>query len=439
MASRLTLGLGIMAGCGWLAAPPAGADETAAPGRVDEPAQVQKEPSPEKTGTDVRITLGEPRQVMHFHDPDAMGLFNVPDMHTAVLRQGDRSYLLWITGNIGPYGGAVARLSTEDFLHYQNAGPGTPTRAEPVLTPSFRAPAQPRARNARRAHRPNGEADEAGREEGNPQSCDADYAGANAVIPARNGKDLLMIYEAGNKTLGDTHVTHGWEYNVIALARSTDRGLTWKREGVILTGSDPKPTIQTGVSQPGVSEPGALVADGYLYVFFQYVPNQNSDPDAPSVIQVARAPVSTDGAPGTWMKYFEGSFSQPGIGGRGSRIVATGEGTGCTRPVQIWPAFSTYLNAYVLAFLGNEGWFFSTSTDLLAWSKPVNFLPMTMWQPRQAMDWNFILVTPGNEAGVLGQTGYVLYAHTGAKGKGNPNGFSPHMLWVRPFAFSRTR
>ena len=33
--------------------------------------------------------------------------------------------------------------------------------------------------------------------------------------------------------------------------------------------------------------------------------------------------------------------------------------------MQVWPAFSTFLNAYVLAFLGNEGWFFSTSTNLL--------------------------------------------------------------------------
>jgi hypothetical protein len=36
---------------------------------------------------------------------------------------------------------------------------------------------------------------------------------------------------------------------------------------------------------------------------------------------------------------------------------------GCTRPAQPWPVFSACLNAYVLVFLANEGWFFSTSTD----------------------------------------------------------------------------
>ena len=56
----------------------------------------------------------------------------------------------------------------------------------------------------------------------------------------------------------------------------------------------------------------------------------------------------------------------------------------------------------------------------------------------QPMDWNFVLVTPGNQAGVIGQTGYVLYAHSDAQGLGCGAGFAPHMLWVRPFAFAGT-
>jgi hypothetical protein len=47
-----------------------------------------------------------------------MGMFNVPDMHTAVLQRPDKSYLLWITGNIGPSGSSIAMLSTKDFLTY---------------------------------------------------------------------------------------------------------------------------------------------------------------------------------------------------------------------------------------------------------------------------------------------------------------------------------
>jgi hypothetical protein len=369
----------------------------------------------------IRITLGEPKQVLTYRKPDALGLFNVPDMHTAVLQRPDKSFLLWITGNVGPSAGSVARLSTTDFLHYENAGPGTATRAEPVMVPSCRADAQRVARPVPSCL----------------QNPDADYVGANFVMSTGNGQDLVMFYEAGNKSIGDKTIGHGWEYNVTARARSTDNGVTWKREDVILSGADPKPTERTDLTQPGISEPGAIVANGYIYMFYQYVPNLSSAPDAPSAIQMARAPLEGGGAAGTWMKYDQGSFSQPGVGGSGSPIVGTGGSSGCTRPVEVWPAFSTYLNAYVLTFLCNEGWFFSTSTDLVAWTAPVNFMPMKMWQPCQPMDWNYVLVTPGSQAGVIGRTGYVLYAHTDRRGMDCSNRFSPHMLWVRPFSFEK--
>ena len=393
--------------------------------------------SSDAVSQDVGITLGMPQQVLHRGSPDAMGLFNVPDMHTALLRRPDNSYWLWITGNIGPAAGSIARLSTKDFLHYENAGPGAGRRAQPVMTPSCRpegARNEGRGRGGRGQRR--GRAAASSSERRASASCaqnyDADYVGANAVMTSRNQEDLLMFYEAGTKTAGDTTIEHGWEYNVMALARSSDNGLTWKREGVVLSGSDPKPTARTTAAQPGVSEPGTLVVDQYIYMFFQYIGNRASA-DAPSVVQVARAPVASDGAPGAWSKYYNGSFSQPGLGGLGTPILAT-EKSGCTRPVQVWPATSTYLNAYVLTYLCNEGWFFSTSKDLVTWSPPTKFLSMAMFKSCQPMDWNFMFVTPGNQPGVIGQKGLVLYAHSDSKGLGC-GGFSPHMLWVRPFEF----
>jgi hypothetical protein len=310
----------------------------------------------------VRITLGSPQQILGFRQPNSFGLFDVPDMHTAVLQQPDKSYLLWITGNVGPSEGAVARLSTTDFLHYTNAGPGSPARAEPVLAPSCRAASTRAPRNPR--HQPNGSGGTIPTASCQ-QDADADYVGANAVIPAHAGSDLLMFYEAGNKSIGDGKIEHGWEFNVIARARSADSGVTWTRQDVVLSGTDPKPARRTEITQPGISEPGAIVANGYIYMFYQYVPNEAGDPDAPSVIQMARAPLASDGAAGAWMKYERGGFSQPGLGGRGSPIVATGGTSGCTRPVEVWPARSSYLDAYVLLYVCNEGWFFSTSTDLV--------------------------------------------------------------------------
>jgi hypothetical protein len=118
-------------------------------------------------------------------------------------------------------------------------------------------------------------------------------------------------------------------------------------------------------------------------------------------------------------------------------VIPTGPGTGCTRPVEVWPVFSTYLNAYVLLYLCDEGWFFSLSEDLVTWTAPVPFLCEVMWQRCQPMDWNYVFVTPGNPPGVIGQTGYVLYAHTDARGLNCPDGFSPHELWLGPFTFTK--
>ena len=380
----------------------------------------QTTPTPTKTVpvSSVSITLGTPQQIFHRGQPDAMGMWNVPDMHTAVLQQPDESYLLWITGDIGTRGlGSVAMLSTNDFLTYKNAGPGTPTKAEPVFHPSCRS--EDEAPSCK-------------------QNYDADYVGANSVITAKNGKDLLMFYEAGNRT-SESNPTNedsgGWEYNVMALARSADNGLTWRRQGVVLSGRDPKPASKPGTGQPGISEPGAIVVNGFIYMVYQYIPNQDSEPEAPSVIEVARAPVASDGMPGSWTKYYNGSFgSQPGLGGLGSPVVTTGKGTGCTRPVQVWPVYSTYLDAYVLLFLANEGWFFSTSTDLVKWTPPAQFLDMTMWREDQPMDWNYILVTPGNPGDVIDRTGYVLYASASSR-KESGGG---HELWVRPFTFNKS-
>jgi hypothetical protein len=363
------------------------------------------------------ITLDQglpPTQLFHDGQPDALGLWDVPDMHMSIIQESDNSYLVWVTGHIGTSYGSIGRLSTTDFLHYANAGPGTPAQARPVMIPSC----------------PNGDA-----------SCsrnyDADYIGANVVLRASNGTDLIMFYEAGIQYAAG-------EYNVMALARSSDNGLTWVRQGPVLSGPEPMPASTQGLTgQPGISEPGAVVANGYIYMIFQYIPNYSSEPEFPSVVQIARAPVASDGAPGTWMKFYNGTWSEPGLAGLADTLFGSVPGADtdtsvCTRPVQMWPVWSTYLNAYVLLFVANQGWYFSTSTDLVTWAPPKNFMAMPIFHDCEPTEMNYILVTPGNKPGEIGQTGYVLYSHTDVKGTGCPAGFFPHFLRARSFTFGKT-
>ena len=235
--------------------------------------------------TPVSITLGTPVTLFHLDSTDAMGMSNVPDMHIAPLQLPDSSYLVFIAGSVGgPKAGATGMLSTSDFLTYRNAGQGTATKVEPVLDPSC---------------------------PGNPgdsscwQEYDADYAGANFVWRAKNG-DLFMLYEGECRTFGSSPPNIGSPgYDVIALARSTDGGVSWMRMGPVITGTDPKSVTQPISGQPGVPEGGSIIANGYIYSFFPYLPN---DTASVSHIQVARSPVDSDGAAGTWTKYYNGTW-----------------------------------------------------------------------------------------------------------------------------------
>ncbi len=352
------------------------------------------------------ITLGTPRQLFHAGQPDALGMKGVPDQPLTPIQQPDKSYHLFIAGgDIGGERGLTGLIGTKDFLTY-SAVAGTPTEAQPVLVHS--CPGDPGPTTCR-------------------DNIDANYAGADLVFPSSNGKDLVMIYQGTTLNFGNT-VGGGAFYSVVALATSADNGITWSRRGAIITGSDPKPTANPRPGAHGADQSGAIVAGGYIYDFYPYFPNRS---DAAPAIQAARAPAAGDGASGTWTKYYDGSFgSQPGLGGLGSPVIATP--STCHRPAQPWLTFSTYLNRYVMVFICEEGWFFSTSADLITWAAPIQFFtaPAPMFTNGQETDENVSLVTPGNAGQVIGQTGYVLYASTPAWGK------EPHELWMRPFTFT---
>ncbi len=357
----------------------------------------------------VDIALGTPIQLFHPGKTDALGMTGVPDMHTAIVQQPDSSYRLWIAGrfNSDSVEGATGLITTKDFLSY--APVGNSKTAEVVLAPSCRP---------------------------GSLSCwnnfDADYAGADLVFPAANGKDLLMLYHGQTKYYGvrppNRQTDPSW--CEIGLARSSDNGVTWTGRVPVVSGRDVKPDSIPSPGIYGAVELGAILSGGFIYAFYSYFPTPHAPDDGPPTIQVARSPIGADGAPGTWTKYYNGAFgSEPGLGGLGSPVVPSI--SGATRPAQPWPVFNTFLDAYVLLFLCEEGWYFSTSTDLITWSAPKQFFqaPAKEFTAGQPTDENVIMVTPGYPGQVIGRTGYVLYAHTPAWGD------SAHELWMRPFTF----
>jgi hypothetical protein len=361
-----------------------------------------------------------PIQLMHFGAADAHGMAAMPDMHTALMRQPDGSYKLWVAGRFldGSVDGSTGQITTSDFRTF-GAGPltdGTGKETEPDFVPTCRGAAESTACW---------------------NNFDAVYSGADLVWQGTDG-DLRMLYHGACGYFGEAppdSVSATW--CEVGIARSLDGGVTWGAGAPVISGSDAKPATDPSAGIYGAVEPGALIANGYIYCYYDFFPLQGS-PE----IQVARSPVSADGAPGSWLKCHDSSFSEAGLLG-GSGTTSNGDQVvptiaGCTRPAQPWPVYSDYLGQWVLVYVGKEGWFFTTSSDLVYWNTPVRFFPfpgdsaLDNFHTGSPTYENVTLVTPGEPDGVIGQTGIVLYAYTSAWGQ------NAHMMWSRPFRFDRT-
>ncbi|MFE6887619.1 RICIN domain-containing protein [Streptomyces sp. NPDC057694] len=135
----------------------------------------------------------------------------------------------------------------------------------------------------------------------------------------------------------------GLHYDAIDYAVSTDQGKTWDIKSHVLTspystdrGDDaafPQETYSYGDGDPRLF---VDTASGYFYVYYNSrvipkggVPGGWTDG---SLAHVARAPMSAKMAPGSWRKWYDGAWSQPGLGGLESTMepVDTDHPTGYT-------------------------------------------------------------------------------------------------------------
>jgi hypothetical protein len=105
----------------------------------------------------------------------------------------------------------------------------------------------------------------------------------------------------------------GQTHAMMTIAKSTDYGLTWKIEGPIIVGTDRSAAgKETGDSCPTV----VRGQDGYYYANCLHNGGHSWDG---GYWFLARAPISDPG-PGKWKKYYNGAWTQPGVGGKSSPI-----------------------------------------------------------------------------------------------------------------------
>ncbi|WP_371790447.1 RICIN domain-containing protein [Streptomyces sp. NBC_01471] len=173
-----------------------------------------------------------------------------------------------------------------------------------------------------------------------PTGREATYAPATSSYSQKNFCDLMGVWV--DPDTGDWYgLVHneftpqphgdGLHYDAIDYAVSKNQGKTWDIKNHVLTspystkrGDDkafPHETYDYGNGDPRLF---VDTASGYFYVYYnsRVIPKAGSPggwTDG-SLAHVARAPMSAKMAPGSWQKWYDGSWSQPGIGGLESNM-----------------------------------------------------------------------------------------------------------------------
>ena len=324
--------------------------------------------------------------------PGPADLEFTPDEHMPYLRQPDGSFKLWVSGG-GVNGTFLFR--TSDL-----ATPGTPVQ---VFTPAGAG----------------------------STAFDADYAGPGSIFPASNGTDLLMIYHGENHLFSGTDYPGSPFYASIGLARSSDGGISWQREGAIITGHDSQQAMQT-VAGAGALTPTAIKTGGYIYVMYREIDPQTGA----NGLALARAPIASDATPGSWQKYNGGSYSTPGLGGTFTPIQLILDPSAPNDIRQPQLSFNTYLNSYILATVGNGGIYLATSNDFINWSNGVLAVPApepdtTAGTQNGPRNWYPTFITTNEPSDqITSQTGYLYYA------KFLGGGTSFHSMYRRPISLT---
>ncbi|MFG1809530.1 RICIN domain-containing protein [Streptomyces sp. NPDC049040] len=133
----------------------------------------------------------------------------------------------------------------------------------------------------------------------------------------------------------------GSHYDAIDYAVSTDQGRTWAIKNHAITspystkrGDTTAFPQQTYYYGDGDQRLFVDTASGYFYAYYGSRIIDKTGGWHNFYEHVARAPLSGKMAAGTWQKWYNGAWSQPGVGGKESNIVpvTSGSATGYTPP-----------------------------------------------------------------------------------------------------------
>lgn len=146
----------------------------------------------------------------------------------------------------------------------------------------------------------------------------------------------------------ETDCDYPTTHKSVAYAESQDGGRTFSKPGYPGNQVITAPPSYTDPVQASEGDHRVIEVDDYLYMYFIAARDYQ--------VRVARPRIEDGGRPGTWYKYYNGSFSQPGLGGEASPIA---------RDIlsRSWVSYNTYLGLFIGISYYPDGFGFAVSED----------------------------------------------------------------------------
>ncbi len=280
---------------------------------------------------------------------------------------------------------------------------------------------------------------------GNPGEFDNGYAGIGGVYYHSDGKMYALYHGEDQEDLPDFPDGINGFYASVGLAISEDNGLSFTKAGPVITCQKDK-YWESFPGQPdrGSGAPCCIKSkDGkYLYAYY----GDASRVDWRGVqIFMARADISSSPPlPGNFYKYYNGSFSQPGIGGLDSPIITVIDKNYASsgNPFVI---YSDYLEKYIMLYdvddwyarendddIGYSGNYVAYSEDGINWFNHDNLIAgIAAPIVGETMSWHpAVIWDDSNE-----QTGLFVYAYSSSWGLGP--GLIPHYMVSQKIKFEK--
>jgi hypothetical protein len=268
---------------------------------------------------------------------------------------------------------------------------------------------------------------------------DNGYAGISAVIQL--GRTYYGFYHAEDRE-GLPALAGGIPgfYASIGLARSDD-GTTWSKVGQVVTSSQPKSWVAyPNQGDRGAAEPSAIVSKDGHWVHLYYTEHSRLNGRGVDIC-LARADLSNGPPlPGTFRKYYKGSFSEQGLGGRDTPVI-TARGFSSANALEGHVSYSKKVDKYLIIFgidayqermsglpPTHSGIYAAWSGDAIAWSPPFRLVAdQAVPQTGKSLSWEASVIFDDK----TGSAGMLVYGYTPSWGT------TPHYMLGRRVTIGR--